>query len=85
MSVNLGGQKGDLTATLGTIKVPTLILWGEADVLLEPASAHKFAAAIPGSKLITYPQVGHLPQIEIPARSAAAVAEFLDAAGKTSP
>jgi pimeloyl-ACP methyl ester carboxylesterase len=28
--------------------------------------------------LLTYPQVGHLPQIEIPARSAAAVAEFLD-------
>jgi pimeloyl-ACP methyl ester carboxylesterase len=78
MSVNFGGQPADLAATLGTIKVPTLILWGEADPLLEPASARKFAAAIPGAKLITYPQVGHLPQIEIPARSAAAVAEFLD-------
>jgi len=78
MSVNLGGQPPDLAAMLGTIKVPTLILWGDADLLLEPASARKFAAAIPGSKLITYPQVGHLPQIEIPARSAAAVAEFLD-------
>jgi pimeloyl-ACP methyl ester carboxylesterase len=78
MSVNFGGQPADLAATLGTIKVPTLILWGDADPLLEPASAHKFAAAIPGSKLITYPQVGHLPQIEIPARSAADVGEFLD-------
>jgi pimeloyl-ACP methyl ester carboxylesterase len=85
MSVNLGGQPGDLAATLAAIKVPTLILWGEADVLLEPASARKFAAAIPGSKLITYPQVGHLPQIEIPARSAAAVAEFLDAVAKGAP
>ena len=78
MSVNLGGQPADLAAMLGTIKVPTLILWGDADLLLEPASARKFAAAIPGAKLLTYPQVGHLPQIEIPARSAAAVAEFLD-------
>jgi len=77
MSVNFAGQPADLAAKLGTITVPTLILWGEADVLLEPAAARKFAAAIPGSKLITYPQVGHLPQIEIPARSAAAVAEFL--------
>jgi pimeloyl-ACP methyl ester carboxylesterase len=85
MSVNLGGQTPDLVAKLGTIKVPTLILWGEADVLVEPASARKFAAAIPGSKLITYPQVGHLPQIEIPARSAAAVAEFLDTAAATNP
>jgi pimeloyl-ACP methyl ester carboxylesterase len=85
MSVNLGAQPANLAATLATIKVPTLILWGEADVLLEPASARKFAAAIPGSKLITFPQVGHLPQIEIPARSAAAVAEFLDGIGKAPP
>jgi len=84
MSVSIPGQPADLVAMLGTIKVPTLILWGEADPLLEPASARKFAAAIPGSKLITFPQVGHLPQIEIPARSAAAVAEFLDTAAKTA-
>jgi pimeloyl-ACP methyl ester carboxylesterase len=84
MSVSIPGQPADLAAMLGTIKVPTLILWGEADPLLEPASAQKFAAAIPGSKLITFPQVGHLPQIEIPARSAAAVAEFLDTVAKTA-
>jgi pimeloyl-ACP methyl ester carboxylesterase len=85
MSVDLGGRPADLAATLATISVPTLILWGEADVLLEPASAHKFAAAIPGSKLITFAQVGHLPQIEIPARSAAAAAEFLDTLAKPTP
>jgi pimeloyl-ACP methyl ester carboxylesterase len=48
-------------------------------VLIEPASAGKFAAAIPGAKVLIYPNVGHLPQIEIPQRSAADVAEFLDA------
>jgi pimeloyl-ACP methyl ester carboxylesterase len=85
MSVNLGGQPGDLAATLSTIKVPTLVLWGDSDPLLEAASARKFAAAIPGARLITYPQVGHLPQIEIPARSAAAVAEFLDNVDKANP
>jgi pimeloyl-ACP methyl ester carboxylesterase len=45
--------------------------------LIEPAAARKFAAAIPGAQLILYPQVGHLPQIEIPQRSAADVAAFL--------
>ena len=64
---------------LGTIRVPTLILHGENDPLIEPASAGKFAAAIPGARQITYPQVGHLPQIEIPQRSAADVAAFLEA------
>ena len=63
--------------TLGRIRVPTLVLNGANDVLVEPASAHKFADAIPGAKLIIYPDVGHLPQIEIPARSAADVAAFL--------
>jgi pimeloyl-ACP methyl ester carboxylesterase len=79
MSINLG-QNGPSTAELlSTVKVPTLILWGESDPLIEPAAAKKFAAAISGSKLITYPNVGHLPQIEIPKRSADDVAAFLKA------
>jgi pimeloyl-ACP methyl ester carboxylesterase len=65
---------------LHDISVPTLILHGESDVLIELASARKFAAAIPGAKLVTYPHVGHLPQIEIPQRSAADVAKFLQTA-----
>jgi pimeloyl-ACP methyl ester carboxylesterase len=45
--------------------------------LIEPSAAKKFAAAIAGAKLITYPKVGHLPQLEIPQRSAADAAAFL--------
>jgi pimeloyl-ACP methyl ester carboxylesterase len=76
MSVNLGSLSA--TADLvSTIKAPTLILWGENDPLIEPAAAKKFAAAIPAAQLITYPNVGHLPQIEIPQRSAADAAAFL--------
>jgi pimeloyl-ACP methyl ester carboxylesterase len=67
------------TDALRAVNVPTLVINGENDVLVEPASARKFAAAIPGAKLILYPHVGHLPQIEIPQRSAADVAEFLQA------
>ncbi len=78
MNVNLGDQAAATAALLGTIKVPTLILWGEEDPLIETTAARKFAAAIPGATLITYPKVGHLPQIEIPARSAADVLEFLN-------
>jgi pimeloyl-ACP methyl ester carboxylesterase len=66
-------------AALHDIAVPTLVLHGENDVLIEPGSARKFAAAIPRAKLILYRHVGHLPQIEIPQRSAADVGEFLQA------
>src|ERR1700744_4416117 len=79
MNVNML-QNGTSTAQLlSRITAPTLILWGESDPLIEPAAAGKFAAAIPGSKLITYPKVGHLPQLEIPQRSASDVAAFLKA------
>jgi pimeloyl-ACP methyl ester carboxylesterase len=79
MSANMGGQGTTTRDLVSTIRVPTLILWGERDPLIEPAAAKKFAAAIPGAKLITYPNVGHLPQLEIPQRSAADVAAFLNA------
>ena len=79
MGVNMGGRAGSTAELLAAIKVPSLILWGESDPLIEPQAAKKFAAAISGSKLITYPEVGHLPQLEIPQRSAADVAAFLKA------
>jgi pimeloyl-ACP methyl ester carboxylesterase len=80
MSVRMASLMSASPEALRGINVPTLILHGENDVLIEPASARKFAAAIPGAKVLIYPHVGHLPQIEIPQRSAADVAEFLGAA-----
>jgi pimeloyl-ACP methyl ester carboxylesterase len=79
MSIDMGAPARPTADLVSTIKAPTLILWGESDPLIEPAAAKKFAAAIAGAKLITYPKVGHLPQIEIPQRSAADVAAFLKA------
>ncbi|MEO7207430.1 MAG: alpha/beta hydrolase [Steroidobacteraceae bacterium] len=85
MGLNMGARAGSTAELLSTIKVPTLILWGESDPLIEPNAAKKFAAAISGSKLITYPEVGHLPQLEIPQRSAADVAVFLKANQAAAP
>jgi pimeloyl-ACP methyl ester carboxylesterase len=86
MSIDFGETAQASEAALRNITVPTLVLNGQNDVLVEPKSAEKFARAIPGAKLILYPHVGHLPQIEIPERSAADVAAFLQAnLGATSP
>ena len=79
MSMNPRGQQPATAELLAGIKAPTLVLWGEVDPLIEPAAAHKFGAAIAGAKVITYPNVGHLPQIEIPQRSAQDVDAFLGA------
>ncbi len=77
MSVSMGPQATSTAELLAALKVPTLILWGESDPLIEPNAAKKFAAVIAGARVITYPKVGHLPQLEIPQRSAADAAAFL--------
>ena len=69
-------------AQLAKIKVPVLILWGEEDNLIPVASARWFANALPGSHLIVYPGVGHIPMEEVPESSAVAVTEFLQVALK---
>lgn len=59
------------------VNVPTLIQWGEKDRWIPLAHAQNFAADISGSKVITYPGVGHVPMEEIPAQSAADAKQFL--------
>ncbi|MEM9169035.1 MAG: alpha/beta fold hydrolase [Pseudomonadota bacterium] len=67
----------DPVAALGAIQAPTLILWGEGDVLLPIDQAERVRDAIPGARLITYPGVGHAPQEEAPAKTLADFRAFL--------
>jgi len=67
-------------AMLRQLKMPVLILWGERDALIPVASGRWLQAHIPGSRLIVYPGVGHIPMEEAADRSAADVAAFLAAA-----
>lgn len=59
------------------ITTPTLILWGDQDTLTPRDMGEGYNAAIKGSKLIIYREVGHLPMEEAPDRSARAVRDFL--------
>jgi pimeloyl-ACP methyl ester carboxylesterase len=71
--------------TLAKIKAPTLILHGRNDNLIPLVSATMFNDAIPGSKLIVYDKVGHIPQEEVPVRSADDLRNFLHAAFPEAP
>jgi non-heme chloroperoxidase len=44
---------------LGEIKAPTLILWGEQDIIFSREDQEQLAAAIPGATLKVYPETGH--------------------------
>lgn len=67
----------DPVPRLQTIKVPTLLLWGEADAMIPLSNAQDYLQAIPGSRLVTLPRVGHLPQEEAPDRALEPVQAFL--------
>ena len=66
-------------ARIATLKMPVLILWGAEDRLIPLSAGEWFAQAIPASKLIVYPGIGHIPMEEAPDRSAADVSAFLSA------
>jgi pimeloyl-ACP methyl ester carboxylesterase len=53
----------DRTEGLHRVRIPFLVVHGEADQLVTPGGGEATAAAVPGSRLITIPGMGHdLPQ-----------------------
>ncbi|WP_253907954.1 alpha/beta hydrolase [Arthrobacter sp. H20] len=61
---------------VGTIPVPTLVLWGAHDGLVPRRYMETLAARIPRSVLTVYPDVGHLVLWEDPARVATDASSF---------
>jgi pimeloyl-ACP methyl ester carboxylesterase len=49
---------------LRRISAPTLVIWGEQDTFLPPAHGEAYAQLIPGARLQTIPQCGHLVPYE---------------------
>jgi pimeloyl-ACP methyl ester carboxylesterase len=61
------------------IRCPTLVLVGDGDVLTPPALAAEMAAGIPGARLVTVPDSGHLSTLEQPRRVTAELVAHLEA------
>ena len=64
-------------ARIASIRQPTLVLWGGLDRLIPPSSAERFARDIADSRLVMFPQLGHVPHEEAPQETVAVVSEFL--------
>jgi 3-oxoadipate enol-lactonase len=57
--------------------LPTLVLTGAADTMIDPAASRAMAEAIPGAELVVVEGAGHLPQIERPVEVNRALEAFL--------
>lgn len=64
-------------ARIREIRVPTLVVWGERDQLLPVAGALRFHADLPNDELKLYADIGHMPQLEAPARLVGDMRAFL--------
>ncbi len=56
---------------------PTLIIWGQEDRLASPNEGKRLLSEIPSAELVLIKQAGHMPMLEQPAASTAAIMKFL--------
>lgn len=75
-------DRPDSTGLLPTLAgLPVLVLVGEEDAITPPDAARRLAAAIPGARLVVITGAGHLPPVERPSETTAALREFLRVVG----
>jgi pimeloyl-ACP methyl ester carboxylesterase len=60
-----------------SIVVPTLIIWGEDDLLLPSEDAQKYKELIPSSKVKIIGYCGHMPNVEKHGEFNSAALDFL--------
>ena len=69
--------KQDKHHLIKNIQTPTLVMSGDADLLVPVEHAHQFNKDLPNSVLKIYKNVGHVPMEEVPEESAKDVMDFL--------
>ncbi len=77
----LAGRRGPPSASPDAVKgvsVPTLVMHGEKDTVVPVGVGRRLGELIPDSRLIVYPEAGHVPMEQIPDRSAADVRAFIE-------
>jgi pimeloyl-ACP methyl ester carboxylesterase len=75
-------RKTGLSARLGELRAPTLVIWGEQDRVFPLETTGRAAAdAIPGATLAVIPRCGHFPQLEARRAFGGLLLGFLAGAG----
>lgn len=69
---------------LHRVRVPSLVLWGDADGIVTPDYGRKLAAALPDARFEPIGEAGHYPAIERPEAVAAAIAGFAERSSRNA-
>jgi pimeloyl-ACP methyl ester carboxylesterase len=77
MSLLTDFMKHDATHWLHEVKVPTLVIAGQKDLITPPLNQKILAQLIPGAEFLEVKEGSHCPQMEKPDEVNKAIAEFL--------
>ncbi|QUS61674.1 alpha/beta hydrolase [Synechocystis sp. PCC 7339] len=70
------GGYGSFSQQLGQIASPSLIIWGKQDKILGTKAPEQFRRLLPQSQLLWLDTCGHVPHLEQPEATAAALRQF---------
>ena len=68
----------NMSRDLPNIKTPTLLIWGENDLVTPPEVAVEFKSLLPNSKLTWIKECGHAPMMEYPKKFNKILFNWLD-------
>ena len=68
----------NLSITAQNIDVPTLIVWGEKDRMTHVDDARLFHRTIQNSQLVILKEIGHVPILEAPEKTAEVISRFIE-------
>jgi len=71
-------SRAEVTSRLGTLRMPALVIWGEADQIVPITVGRALADALPHAQFRVLPDCGHLPTLEEPTDCAELFVEFLE-------
>ncbi|MFN8457032.1 MAG: 3-oxoadipate enol-lactonase [Anaerolineae bacterium] len=74
-------RDADLSAIVGSIHIPALVVAGTEDLATPPAVVRGLAEALPQAQFELLQGVGHIPSIEQPAKLTAEIRQFLSELG----
>jgi pimeloyl-ACP methyl ester carboxylesterase len=67
----------DPRPVLPKINIPVLLVWGEKDALIPFSNAQDYLASLPDARLVSFPELGHVPHEEAPMKTLPPVMKFL--------
>ncbi len=81
---DLRAKGAELAERLDDVDVPTLVFWGDLDVMFDPSNAVNLHEGLPNSELLILPEAGHLSWSDQPEKFAAAITEWVEGGYKAA-